>query len=112
MSMINDKKETKIIENRMPNADEYVAPDGSIHKLSEIADDRTKQERNKGDFTQYLIEYSKSKKQVILHTWVYKGMKGVILKVDLKNRVFTFFNATNKKTAIYSINIVRGIEEV
>ncbi len=110
--MNTDKKETKMMEDRMPNEDEFVASDGTIHKLSELADDRAKQERNKGDFTQYLVEYSKNKKQIVLHTWVYKGMKGVVLKVDLRNRVFMFFNATNRKTAIYSINIVRGIEEV
>ncbi len=99
-------------KNEGVNETIYLYNEGKEHNIKDVNFERYKQERNKGDFTQYLLEFAKQKKLVILHTWVYKGMKGVILKVDLKNRVFTFFNATNKKTAIYSINIVRGIEEV
>lgn len=80
--------------------------------ITNLARRRQRQELNKGDFTQYLIEYAKSKKLILLHTWVYKGMVGIIEDVDLRNRVFTFYNYLRKSRARYSINIVRGIEEV
>ena len=101
--MEKNEKEDKI---------EYIDDKGQSHDINEWdVINRVKTERNKGDFTSYLLFYAKNKKQVVLHTWVYKGMVGIILNVDLRNRVFTFYNASTKKKAMYSINIVRGVEE-
>jgi hypothetical protein len=99
--------------NRKPNEDEYIDNQGNIHNIGELGiGERVKAERNKGDFTKYLLDYVKKNKLVVLHTWVYKGMEGKILDVDLTTRTFGFLNAKSGKKARYSLNIVRGIEEL
>lgn len=91
----------------------YLDDKGQKHNIKEYDfANRVKMERDKGDYTEILIKYAKNKKLVKLHTWVYKGMVGRVLDVDLKTRIFQFYNLTTETIAYYSLNIVRGVEEV
>lgn len=91
----------------------FVDEKGNKLPIEDLANKaRVKQERNKGDFTEYLLKLAMSRKKIILHTWLYRGMEGVILNVDLKSRTFIFYSAMSKTKNLYSINVVRGIEGI
>ena len=92
---------------------DYIDEKGQKHSIKEFSfANRVKMERERGDYTEILLKYAKNKKLIKLHTWVYKGMVGRVLEVDLKTRIFQFYNFTTKTVAYYSLNIVRGVEEV
>ena len=92
---------------------DYIDDKGVKHTIKEYdMMGRVKAERDKGDYTEILLMYSRNKRIIKLHTWVYKGMLGRIMGVDLKKRIFKFYNLSSKTFAYYSLNIVRGIEEV
>ena len=95
------------------NEIDYIDDNGQKHNISEYSfANRVKMERERGDYTEILLKYAKNKKLIKLHTWVYKGMVGRVLEVDLKTRIFQFYNFTTKTVAYYCLNIVRGVEEV
>ena len=114
-NIIRDEASQKVEEQRKATArmagEKFFGKDGTQRDTSELRANYTKQDMNKGDFTDILIEYAQSRKPVVLHTWVYKGMVGVVLKVDLKGRLFKFYNARHKTNSYYSINVVRGLDE-
>ena len=109
-----ENNHNKKIIRRYPEGDEidYIDNKGQKRRIDEYSPaNNVKMERERGDYTEILLDYAKNKKIIKLHTWVYKGMIGRILEVDLKKRVFKFYNTTTKTIAYYSLNIVRGIEE-
>jgi hypothetical protein len=109
--MMVDKNESDKMAVARAAGEKFFGRNGKQKDVNELQANYVKQDLNKGDFTRILLEYAASRKPVVLHTWVYKGMVGVVLRVDIQGRLFKFYNARHKTNSYYSINVVRGLDE-
>jgi len=84
---------------------------GWVHTFCMKNEDEMQHYKNdKPNFVNIINNYLN--KDVILDTWVTKGMRGKIVKVDKVNKIFVFYNSLTKKKSTYGITIIRGITEV